>query len=135
METKTKQSECGKLMALGKSIWFKYGEVCIDCGKTEPEVKLTRHHLKKNGKKTRHHLKKNGKKTGEFVVLCKNCHSKIEKYIFKDGKCDYCQRLISDHDATDIRICLRELSESHSGLLEEILPFYARQNNPNVGKN
>jgi len=52
-------------MALGSSHWSKYGNKCICCGSTE--------------KLTRHHIVKNGKRTGEIIVLCSECHEKINR--------------------------------------------------------
>lgn len=50
-------------MALGSSHWSKYGDKCTYCKKTEPEVKLTRHHILKNGRRT-----------SQIIVLCVDCH-------------------------------------------------------------
>jgi len=51
-------------MSHGKSHWKKYGTECNQCHKTEPEVKLTRHH----------ELNQNLMKTGKIIVLCYICH-------------------------------------------------------------
>ena len=66
-------------MGLGSSRWSKYGNYCVKCHKTEPEVKLTRSH----------ELTREGKKTGKIEVLCVECH-KLEH-----PKCIICGKLNS----------------------------------------
>lgn len=63
-------------MARGSSHWKKYGTKCENCRRTEPEVKLTRHHVK-NSK---------GNKTGEIKVLCRECHDEVEEKLDTNSK-------------------------------------------------
>lgn len=64
-------------MARKLSHWRKYGTKCVKCGKTEPEVKLTRHHI----------ITENNDRSSDIVVMCFECHNLEHEKI--DSICRY----------------------------------------------